>query len=193
MRQPPSPFRKIRWPHNTASLRPRGVFMMMPLYSFDPLRMAGRKKRGLSGGQPPMRLVRSRSIAAKRQTPQHASLFQKKRGPTTEITALEGSMVPNCQPLRATISEAAKRQTPERHSGFHKKEGCQRGEDSPMRWFVYSRSLWMMKRPNKSTPELASCSDKERGLPGTEGQPSQYSTDISRFRVGNEAAKSQTR
>ena len=79
----------------------------------------------------------------------HNSLVRsKKRGLTTGITALEGSMVPNCQPLRATASEAAKRQTPERHSGFHKKEGCQRGEDSPMRWFVYNRSLWMMKRPS---------------------------------------------
>jgi hypothetical protein len=29
-----------------------------------------------------------------------------------------------------------------------KKEGClRRGEDSPMSWFLYNRSLWMMKRP----------------------------------------------
>ena len=95
-----------------------------------------------------MRLVRSRSIAAKRQTPQLASSFQKREGRPQRSQPSKAAWF---QIVSRFAQPLAKRPNDKRLSVIldsTKKEGCQRGEDSPMRWFVYSRSLWMMKRPS---------------------------------------------
>ena len=43
-----------------------------------------------------------------------------------------------------------------------KKRAAKDENDSPRRWFVYSRSLWVMKRPNHRRGNPANCSQKKR-------------------------------
>src|SRR6516162_11086241 len=89
MRQPPSPFRKIKRAaqscfRNTANLQPRGVFMMTPLYSFDLLRQKEGCPRDHSPREMPLRAGSGQ-----------ASLFQKEGCPHRNGTA-QGDAAPQC-------------------------------------------------------------------------------------------------
>jgi hypothetical protein len=59
---------------------------------------------------------------------------------------------------------------PKKRAAKEKKRAAKEENDSPRRWFVYNRSLWMMKRPNHRRGNPASCSKKE-GCPTGKDSP----------------------